>query len=139
MTALPQSPLTVFRRCADQPMIDAWAELSGDRNPLHVDPEYAAGTPFGGTIAHGHLSLAWMSEAAVSWWGPEWLRGGKLMGVRFTSPVRPGAWLRIEGEYLEPDQDERCCRISVFDDADGKLCVVATAVIPTSVEMGERT
>lgn len=41
-----------------QEQVNAFAELTGDRNVIHVDPERAAQTPFGGTIAHGLLSLA---------------------------------------------------------------------------------
>ncbi len=137
MSASGGSTVSPIRRCAEQPTIDAWAEISGDHNPLHVDPVYAAATRFGGTIAHGHLTLAWMSEAAVTWWGPAWLRGGSLMGVRFTSPVKPGSWIRIEGEYVESEDEHRRCRISVVDETDGRLCIVGTAVIPNPVENGD--
>ena len=41
-----------------QDAIDSYASLSGDFNPLHVDPAYTARTSFGGTIAHGPLSSA---------------------------------------------------------------------------------
>ncbi|MGE4426978.1 MAG: MaoC family dehydratase [Solirubrobacteraceae bacterium] len=42
----------------DQPMIDAFADATGDRQWIHVDPERAAKTSFGGTIAHGYLTLS---------------------------------------------------------------------------------
>ena len=42
---------------ADRQAILAYAELTGDFNPIHVDPEFAAKTPMGGVIAHGTLSL----------------------------------------------------------------------------------
>ena len=41
-----------------QPGIDAYAELSGDFNPLHVDEEYAKTTPFGSRVAHGPLTFS---------------------------------------------------------------------------------
>ena len=41
-----------------QEQVDAFAELTGDHNFIHVDPERARETPFGGTIAHGFLALA---------------------------------------------------------------------------------
>ena len=131
MSAAADTAPPTVRRTIDQPTIDAWADISGDRNPLHIDPEYAAGTRFGTTIAHGHLSLAWMTEAAVTWWGPEWLCGGALERVRFTSPVRPGATVRIDGEFVASDDDRRRCRITVTDESDGTLCVVGTAVVPS--------
>ena len=41
-----------------QETIDAFAATTGDRNPIHIDPEYAASTQFGGTIAHGLFTLS---------------------------------------------------------------------------------
>ena len=40
-----------------QPSIHTYADLSGDYHPVHVDEEFAAKTPFGGTIAHGPIAL----------------------------------------------------------------------------------
>ena len=45
-------------QAVDQSMIDAYADASGDINPLHIDPEFAKTTFFGRTIAHGLLTLA---------------------------------------------------------------------------------
>mgnify|MGYP000704341933 CR=1 FL=1 len=42
----------------DQKMIDAFADVTGDRQFIHVDPDLAMQTPFGGTIAHGFLTLS---------------------------------------------------------------------------------
>ncbi len=51
----------------DRDSILAYAEMSNDFNPIHVDPDYAAKTPFGGVIAHGALSLnliwRWVEQA----------------------------------------------------------------------------
>src|SRR5690242_19420397 len=46
----------------DQARIDAFAEATEDRQFIHVDAEAAAQTPFGGTIAHGFLSLSLLSR-----------------------------------------------------------------------------
>jgi len=45
-------------RTVDQPMVDAFAELSGDEQWIHVDVERARNSAYGGTIAHGNLTLA---------------------------------------------------------------------------------
>ncbi len=45
-----------------QEKINLYAEASGDFNPIHVDKSFAAQTPLGGTIAHGMLILAYVSE-----------------------------------------------------------------------------
>jgi acyl dehydratase len=48
----------------DQPMIDAFAKLTGDQHFIHVDPVRAAALPLGGTIAHGFLTLSLLSNMA---------------------------------------------------------------------------
>jgi 3-hydroxybutyryl-CoA dehydratase len=72
-----------------QAMINAYADASGDHNPIHVDETFAKATPFGGTIAHGMLTLAAISEMMAGAFGKRWLAAGKLK-VRFRAPARPG-------------------------------------------------
>lgn len=72
-----------------QPMIDAYADASGDHNPIHIDVEFARATELGGTIAHGMLVLATISEMMTGAFGRAWVESGKL-DVRFRSPARPG-------------------------------------------------
>ena len=50
----------------DQERIDAFAEVTEDRQFIHVDPERAAATQFGGTVAHGFLTLSLLSTLAYS-------------------------------------------------------------------------
>jgi phosphate acetyltransferase len=76
-------------RTITQDQIDAYAAASGDHNPIHVDPGYAAATPFSGTIAHGMLVLALLAESMHRAHGDAWRRGGRLK-VRFKAPTRPG-------------------------------------------------
>ncbi|MCF7697874.1 MaoC family dehydratase [Loktanella sp. M215] len=49
----------------DQPLIDAFAKVSGDTQFIHTDPGRAAATPFGGTIAHGFLTVSLLSTMAA--------------------------------------------------------------------------
>jgi 3-hydroxybutyryl-CoA dehydratase len=72
-----------------QERIDAYADASGDRNPIHIDQAFAVATPFGGTIAHGMLILALISEMMRGGFGDAWSTSGKLK-VRFKAPTRPG-------------------------------------------------
>ena len=87
-----------------QEKIDAYARASGDFNPIHVDPAFAAATPFGGTIAHGMLLLAYLSEMLTAAFGRAWLSGGRLK-VRFKGVARPGDTLTMRGR-IERVQDE---------------------------------
>ncbi|MDQ1503863.1 MAG: 3-hydroxybutyryl-CoA dehydratase [Actinomycetota bacterium] len=82
-------------KMVDQAAVDRWAELSGDFNALHVDPVAAARSRYGGTILHGHLSLAWLMERAMAELGPEWVRRGELSGLRFRRPLRPDVRYRV--------------------------------------------
>ncbi|MCJ7576639.1 MAG: MaoC family dehydratase [Dehalococcoidia bacterium] len=80
-----------------QEKINLYAEASGDSNPIHIDESFAAKTPLGGTIAHGMLSLAYVSEMMTSAFGRGWLSGGKLR-AKFKEPARPGDTLTINGK-----------------------------------------
>ncbi|RYY29137.1 MAG: MaoC family dehydratase [Sphingomonadales bacterium] len=82
-----------------QKMIDTFAEATGDHQFIHIDPVLAAQTPFGGTIAHGFLSLSLMPMLAARTNSPK-IEGAK-MGVnyggnktRFMQPVRSGSNVR---------------------------------------------
>jgi 3-hydroxybutyryl-CoA dehydratase len=80
-----------------QERINLYAEASGDFNPIHVDESFAAKTPFGGTIAHGMLNLAYVSEMMTSAFGRSWVSGGKLR-AKFKESARPGDTLTITGK-----------------------------------------
>lgn len=79
-----------------QEKINLYAEASGDLNPVHVDESFAAKTPLGGTIAHGMLSLAYVSEMMTSAFGRSWLSGGRLR-AKFKESARPGDTLTTSG------------------------------------------
>jgi len=94
--------------------IDAYAELSGDFNPLHVDPEYAAAGPFGTIVAHGPIALQAVFEAVTGWLGLDRVPPGVLIDVAYRAPVRVGDAITCTG--AEPS------------DHAGDLAVQATCV-----------
>jgi acyl dehydratase len=78
--------------------IDAFADVTGDHQWIHVDPERAARTPFGGTIAHGYytLSLAPMfTDQVMRLQGFAFVINYGLNKVRFPAPVPVGSRLRM--------------------------------------------
>ncbi len=95
-----------------QERINRYADASGDHNPIHVDEAYAKATPLGGTIAHGMLVLASISEMMAAALGEDWLRHGKLR-VRFKGPTRSGdtitasAQLQPSGGYAVECKNQR--------------------------------
>ncbi|KAF7296783.1 Peroxisomal dehydratase [Mycena indigotica] len=64
--------------------------LSGDYNPLHIDPAVGKGTGFGGVILHGLSTFGFGARALIQTAGGNDPRSLRLFGVRFTSPVKPG-------------------------------------------------
>ena len=88
-----------------QQNINLYAEASGDFNPIHIDESFAAKTPLGGTIAHGMLSLAYVSEMMTSTFGQDWLSEGKLR-AKFKEPARPGDTLTINGKIICLEQKD---------------------------------
>jgi acyl dehydratase len=73
-----------------QESINAYAELSGDYNPLHVDLEIAAASEFGGTIAHGPISFQSLFRSLTEGLDVEALPAGSSVSVTYRAPVRPG-------------------------------------------------
>ncbi|MBI1886525.1 MAG: MaoC family dehydratase [Chloroflexi bacterium] len=114
-------------RYVTQEKINRYARASGDGNPLHTDPEYAARTRFGGTIAHGLLVLAYVSEMLTAAFGERWPNGGRLKS-RFRAPARPGDTLTVSGEVQKADGVRTLCRIEVRNQA-GEVLVDGEAEV----------
>lgn len=93
----------------DQERIHAFAETTEDRQFIHVDPKAAAQTPFGGTIAHGFLTLSLLSRmAAEGMLIPDDFRvivNYGLDRVRFLAPVRSGS--RVRGRFVLDSVEEK--------------------------------
>lgn len=94
-----------------QAMIDRFAEATGDHQFIHVDPDRAAQTPFGGTVAHGFLTLSLiplLSSKVPDAPRLADVRMGVNYGgnkVRFLTPVRSGA--RVRGRFTLLDFTEK--------------------------------
>lgn len=87
-------------RTLTQPQLQAYADASGDHNPIHIDQKFAATTPFGGTIAHGMLVLFLIGEMMFAAHGERWLTTGRLK-VRFKAPTRPGDTVTAAAEIAK--------------------------------------
>ena len=82
----------------DQDQVDRFADATGDHQWIHVDPERAATGPFGGTIAHGYLTLSIIPAILHEVLRVEDFRFGVNYGcnkVRFPSPVKVGSKVRL--------------------------------------------
>jgi acyl dehydratase len=99
--------------CLDQARIDLFAQATGDHQWINVDPQRAAASsPFGGTIAHGFLTLSLLGKFYEEFLSLPFCEMGINYGlnkVRFTQPVKAGS--QVRGRFL----------LSRLDDIDGGL------------------
>ncbi|MDE0591810.1 MAG: MaoC family dehydratase [Dehalococcoidia bacterium] len=123
--------LTGFERQITQDRVHAYAEASGDHNPIHLNEEYASTTQFGTRIAHGMLSLALVTEMLASEFPSTWHDGGKLK-VRFSAPVFSGEIVTTYGEITAINEEDgqliATCTIGCKT-ADGTDVVVGRATV----------
>lgn len=93
------------QRTLSQADFNAFAQLSGDDNPIHVDPGYAAKTHFGGTVSHGMLLYSTLSGALA-----EHLPGSRQLAheMMFPSGTHAGETytIRFEVEEVDPARGE---------------------------------
>ena len=110
--------------------IHAFAEISTDHNPVHLDEQYAQETIFGGRIAHGMLTAALIS-AVIGEQLPG--HGTIYMGqnLKFLAPVRPGDTVRAEVTVADIDYGKRrvkldcACRVGDTTVLKGEALVLA--------------
>ena len=91
--------LTLPAKHVTQDMIFRYADAAEDHNPLHVDPEFAKTTRYGGTIAHGMLTAAFIQELLVRTFGMDWIESGTIE-VSFITPVHPGEIIATEAKVV---------------------------------------
>ena len=99
---MPESQLMIADKFITQEQINQYAEASDDRNPLHIDSEFAKTTIFKGTIAHGLLSAAFLNEMMVKYFGTYWETTGDI-SITFLYPVRRGDTIKTKGKITNID------------------------------------
>jgi len=122
---LPQLTKTVTQKT-----INKWAEVSGDFNPLHVDPEYGKKTFFKTNIAHGPLILSFVIEMMTQWLGKQWIFSGRLYDIRLTAPVPPETVITMGGKNVsvKKEGDSEIVECDIFvKNQDDKLIVTGKA------------
>ncbi|BBY16930.1 MaoC family dehydratase [Mycolicibacterium litorale] len=110
-----------------QDRVNLFADATDDHQWIHVDPEKAANGPFGGTIAHGLLTLSLLPHFSHQLYTVDNIKMAINYGynkVRFINPVRVGARLRARGEITKVDR------------LDG--AVQATTTITVEIEGAEK-
>lgn len=122
-----------FTRTASDEAVRLFAAVSGDVNPLHLDEAWAAGTRFGGRIAHGMFTGGLISAAiAMALPGPGVVYVAQEM--RFERPVRIGDTVTVELTVLEKLPEKKFVKLSsVARNQHGKTVVsgLTTVLAPT--------
>ncbi len=124
-------PLPIVEKVVTQEGIEKYARASGDFNPIHLDHDFASSTQFGGTIAHGMMVAATISEMMTLAFGRNWPRSGS-MKIRFRSPVKPGQRIVAQGSVRRVDVSDGvrkiACSVSVVKD-DGETAIAGQAEV----------
>ena len=109
-------------------VISAFADVSGDRNPVHVDPEYAATTIFKERIAHGMLSAAYLSAVfGMKLPGPGAIYISQTLA--FKGPVKIGDTVVTTVKVAELIPEKKRARFECTCSVDGKAVVMGEAVL----------
>ncbi|MGH3726022.1 MAG: MaoC family dehydratase [Mycobacterium sp.] len=101
----------------DQERVNTFADATGDHQWIHVDPARAAQGPFGGTIAHGLLTLALLPQFQLQLIRVDNISMGINYGynkVRFVNPVRVGSRLRARGEVTNVEQKPGAVDVTIL-------------------------
>ena len=120
------SDLAVVSRSINQDRLNAYARSSGDDNPLHLDSDFAAGTQFGGIIAHGMLTLAFISEMMAVAHGVDWLRTGSLR-VRFKGAAYLGDQVETWGTLTNDQNSTLVYGVGANNTATGQELITGSA------------
>ena len=131
----PGFRLAELERHVTQAVIDAYAEASGDFNPIHVDPDYARNGPFGRTIAHGLMTLAYAAQMLNDWSGGKFDESGEI-DVTFVGPVFAGDVVEVTGvvEDLTMRHGRTAARVALECRCGDRKILVGTIHQPVESE-----
>lgn len=127
--------------------ISAFAGLTGDFYPLHVDEEYAKSTPFGGRLAHGPLtfSIAIGLISMMGYYGMAIKAMLECKQLRALRPVRPGDTIRVKatvmdvGEWKQPSLGTLTMRYSVLNQKDEEVMEFTIVMLAKRRSAGRET
>lgn len=119
---------STYSRDVTKADIEAFADVSGDNNPLHLDEDYAAGTMFKGCIAHGMLSAGYISKVlGTQLPGP----GAVYLSqtLKFKAPVRPGETVDTRVEITGLDEGRKRVTFTCECKVGDKTVVTGEAMV----------
>ncbi|TPQ44766.1 hypothetical protein C2U72_27415 [Prosthecomicrobium hirschii] len=129
----PAPPLPAAEIAISQDLIDGYAAVSGDFNPVHVDRAFGAASAFGSTIAHGCLPMEPIFMALQRWLGVPALPPGSTMDLRYHRPSRPGDVIRLDAATPEADPGGGTRIPFACLNQAGEKVIEGVAVLPAAV------
>lgn len=124
--------LPSIKKTVTHSQIRLYASASGDQNPIHLDEEFASTSHLGQIVAHGMLTLAFLSEMLTVAYGRSWIESGN-MKVKFRRPAFPGEQLRTWGKVdADEDQENRRlirCSIALLTCENSEEVIAGTATV----------
>ena len=115
-----------------QDRLHAYSKVSGDRNPIHLDPEFAATTQFGGIVAHGMLTLSFIAQMMVAAFGRSWLETG-TMRARFKGAAYLGDEVETCGRVIKEEPSPSgvivACSVGLRNTRSGQELISANATV----------
>lgn len=103
--------LRPLSRMVSQQQINAYAEASGDFNPIHVDAEFATSVGLPGAIAHGLLEMGILADAISRWAGGS--AALRSLECRFSKPLVAGDTITCTGNVLTVDDEQGLATLAV--------------------------
>ena len=107
--------------------VQAFADISGDHNPIHLDDEFAKDSIFGERVAHGMLTASHISAALVSFAGPGWLYVNQ--SLYFQAPVKIGDTVTTQVKVEKCLMLKHLVELSTKSRVADKIVLTGTATI----------
>ena len=122
--------VATYERTVTAEDVEKFAQVTGDTNPLHRDPEYAKKTRFGECIAHGMLSAGYISAVLGTKLAPHACAVYLSQNIRFLRPVKIGDAIKAVAEVKELDAEKKTLTLQTeCYNQDGDAVVKGEAVI----------
>lgn len=119
--------VTALNRKVTQEQVNAYADASGDHNPIHVDPDFARMVGLPGTIAHGLLEMAILTETVARWVGSYESVSG--ISCRFSKPLLPGQTITCSGQVVAIEGDTATLELAAVSDSGERVLTNGRATV----------
>jgi 3-hydroxybutyryl-CoA dehydratase len=124
---IPQLTVVVSRK-----LIDDFSVMANDRNPVHMNDEFARGRGFPGAIAHGAIAASFLLRMLTQWLGA-WPVNGDDLEITFISPVLVGTAVTAKGVVEAVEGQHLICKVWCEND-QGQKAIIGTARIASRTD-----